>query len=81
MFDGLITCASLEDLAGRTAYRRGEEYASAGTVGRLRVTDEKITAKVEAPNPIRSNCGMTREIWPMTARAHGRPTAIFASIV
>ncbi len=47
MLDDLITCASLEDLAGRTAYQRGEEYASAGAVGRLRVTDEKITAKVE----------------------------------
>jgi len=47
MDDGLITPAVLENLAGTTAYRRGEEYFSVGAVGRLRVTDDKIVAKVE----------------------------------
>lgn len=44
---GLITHAVLESLAGGTAFRRGEEYFSAGTVGRLRATDDKISARVE----------------------------------
>jgi tetratricopeptide (TPR) repeat protein len=47
MLDDLITRTTLEDLAGATAFRRGEEYFSAGAVGRLRVTDEKVTAQVE----------------------------------
>lgn len=45
--DGLITPAALESLAGATAFRRGEEYFSAGAVGRMRVTGDKITARVE----------------------------------
>ncbi len=44
---GLITLAVLEDLAGTTTFRRGEEYFSVGAVGRLRATDDKVTAKVE----------------------------------
>ncbi len=47
MDDGLITPAVLETLAGTTAFRRGEEYFSVGAVGRLRATDDKVTAKVE----------------------------------
>lgn len=47
MLDDLISRATLEDLAGTTAFRRGEEYFSVGAVGRLRVTDTKVTAKVE----------------------------------
>lgn len=47
MLDDLITRASLEDLAGSTAFRRGEEYFSVGAVERLRATDDKITARVE----------------------------------
>jgi uncharacterized Zn finger protein len=47
MLDELVTRAILEDLAGATAFRRGEEYFSVGAVGRLRATDNKITAKVE----------------------------------
>ncbi|MDP2784122.1 MAG: SWIM zinc finger family protein [Sulfurimicrobium sp.] len=47
MLDDLITHASLEDLAGTTAFRRGEEYFSVGAVGHLRVTDDKIAARVE----------------------------------
>ncbi|TSA49185.1 MAG: hypothetical protein D4R48_03880, partial [Nitrosomonadales bacterium] len=47
MLDTLITRASLKDLAGTTAFRRGEEYFSVGAVGRLRATNDKISAKVE----------------------------------
>lgn len=47
MLDELITPAILEDLAGDTAFRRGEEYFSVGAVERLRATDDKITAKVK----------------------------------
>ncbi len=47
MLDDLITRASLEDLAGTAAFRRGEEYFSIGVVGRLRATDDKVSAKVE----------------------------------
>lgn len=47
MKNGLITHAVLEDLAGTTAFQRGEEYFSAGAVERLRVSGDKITARVE----------------------------------
>lgn len=47
MLSKLITRSTLDDLAGGTAFRRGEEYLSVGAVGRLRATDDKITAKVE----------------------------------
>ena len=47
MEEGLITHAVLEDLAGTTAFQRGEEYFSAGAVERLRVFGDKITARVE----------------------------------
>lgn len=47
MLDDLITRTVLEDLAGTTAFRRGEEYFSVGAVSRLRATDGKIIAKVE----------------------------------
>ena len=47
MLDDLISGATLEDLAGTTAFGRGEEYFSAGTVGRLRIIGDKITARVE----------------------------------
>lgn len=47
MFDELISRATLEDFAGSTAFRRGEEYFSLGTVNRLRTADDKITAKVQ----------------------------------
>src|SRR3989304_5641223 len=43
----LITYAVLEDLAGTTAFQRGKEYFSAGVVERLRVSGDKITARVE----------------------------------
>lgn len=47
MLDGLITQSILEDLAGTTAFRRGEEYFAANAVGRLHAIGDKITAKVE----------------------------------
>lgn len=47
MLSKLITRSTLDDLAGGTAFQRGEEYLSVGAVGRLRATDDKITAKVE----------------------------------
>ncbi len=43
----MISLAILEDLAGTTAFRRGEEYFSIGAVGRLRATDDKVTARVD----------------------------------
>lgn len=43
----LITRTVLEDLAGATAFRRGEEYFSSGAVERFRATDGKVTAKVK----------------------------------
>ena len=43
----MISLAILEDLAGTAAFRRGEEYFSIGAVGRLRATDDKVTARVE----------------------------------
>lgn len=47
MEKGLITHAVLESLAGTTAFQRGEKYFSAGAVERLRVSGDKITARVE----------------------------------
>ncbi|MBI2778939.1 MAG: SWIM zinc finger family protein [Gammaproteobacteria bacterium] len=47
MLNNLISRATLEDLAGSTAFQRGEEYFSVGAVERLRATDGKITARVE----------------------------------
>ncbi len=45
--DSFITRAVLQSIAGAAAFQRGEEYFSAGAVSRLRVTDDKITARVE----------------------------------
>jgi uncharacterized Zn finger protein len=47
MLDNLITRDTLEDLAGTTAFRRGEQYFSVGAVGRLRAAKQSISAKVE----------------------------------
>lgn len=47
MLDDLISRATLAKLSGATAFRRGEEYFSVGAIGRLRATDDKISAKVE----------------------------------
>ena len=47
MFDDLISRMKLEDLAGSTAFKRGEVYFSVGAVGPLRATTNKIGARVE----------------------------------
>jgi uncharacterized Zn finger protein len=47
MLDNLITRDSLENLAGTTAFWRGEQYFSVGAVGRLRAAKQSISAKVE----------------------------------
>ncbi|MFA7279245.1 MAG: DUF6880 family protein [Sterolibacterium sp.] len=47
MLTTLINRNALESLAGSAAFRRGEEYFSVGSVGRLRTIDDKVTAKVE----------------------------------
>ena len=53
MLAKLITRTSLERLAGATSFRRGEEYFAAGAVGRLRVTDDLIKARVEGTETYR----------------------------
>jgi uncharacterized Zn finger protein len=53
MLDALITPAMLHDLAGDVAFRRGEAYFAAGAVGRLRVVEDKISAKVEGTETYR----------------------------
>lgn len=47
MFTELITPATLEDIAGTIAFRRGREYFSDGAVGPLRIMETKIAARVE----------------------------------
>ena len=49
----LITRSTLDELAGSTAFRRGEEYFSVGAVSRLRATEDKVTAKVEGSETYR----------------------------
>lgn len=53
MLAKLITRASLEDLAGGTTFRRGEEYCSVGAVSRFRATDDRVTARVEGTDTYR----------------------------
>ena len=47
MLNELITRTNLEDMAGASAFQRGEAYFAQGAVGRLRATDDKVTAWVE----------------------------------
>jgi uncharacterized Zn finger protein len=47
MLSELISRATLQDLAGTTAFLRGEEYFSVGAVGQLRAAEDKISARVE----------------------------------
>jgi uncharacterized Zn finger protein len=47
MLDQLITRIALEEFAGRTAFRRGENYFSAGSVSRLAANSAKVSAKVQ----------------------------------
>lgn len=53
MLDDLISRASLEGLAGPSAFRRGEEYLAVGAVGRLRATGDRVAAKVEGTTTYR----------------------------
>lgn len=53
MLTGLITHAALRQLAGAPAFERGEEYFAAGTVGRLRITDDKVEARVAGTSSYR----------------------------
>ncbi|MDO9268562.1 MAG: SWIM zinc finger family protein [Methylobacter sp.] len=53
MFDKLITRKTLENLAGATAFQRGEDYFSAGSVGQLCDTGDKISAGVEGTETYR----------------------------
>ncbi|MFZ4535107.1 SWIM zinc finger family protein [Propionivibrio sp.] len=47
MLDELISRATLEELAGSTAFQRGEAYFSEGAVGCLSVAEDKATASVK----------------------------------
>ena len=47
MLNELISRANLEEMAGATAFQRGETYFAEGAVGLLRATDDKLTARVE----------------------------------
>jgi uncharacterized Zn finger protein len=47
MLDDLITRKSLQDLAGTTTFRRGEAHFSNEAVSRVRVAEEKVSARVE----------------------------------
>ncbi len=53
MLDDLISRASLEGLAGPRTFRRGEEYLAVGAVGRLRITGDRVAAKVEGTTTYR----------------------------
>ncbi|MGR9087972.1 MAG: hypothetical protein ACU841_12980 [Gammaproteobacteria bacterium] len=45
MLDQLITRATLKNLAGATAFARGEDYFSAHLVSLLRDTDDKVSVQ------------------------------------
>jgi len=47
MLDDLITRKALQDLAGTITFQRGEAYFANETVSRVRVVEEKISARVE----------------------------------
>ena len=47
MLDDLITRKALQDLAGTITFQRGEEYFANEAVSRVRVVEEKVSARVE----------------------------------
>ena len=47
MLDDLITRKALQELAGTITFRRGEAYFANEAVSRLRVGEEKVSARVE----------------------------------
>lgn len=53
MLSKLLSRSALQALAGGTAFQRGEEYFSVGAVGRLGVTDDRITARVQGTEAYR----------------------------
>ncbi|MFA5016780.1 MAG: DUF6880 family protein [Methylobacter sp.] len=53
MFDKLITNKTLEKMAGATAFQRGEQYFSVGSVEQLRDTGNKVSARVEGTETYR----------------------------
>jgi uncharacterized Zn finger protein len=53
MLDKLITEKTLENLAGTGAFQRGRAYFSVGSVGSLRDTGKKISARVEGTETYR----------------------------
>lgn len=53
MLDKLITDKTLKKMAGATAFQRGEQYFFAGSVGPLRDTGDKISARVEGTETYR----------------------------
>jgi uncharacterized Zn finger protein len=53
MLTSVITPAALKQLAGAAAFERGEEYFVSGAVGRLRITDDKVEARVAGTSSYR----------------------------
>lgn len=53
MLDKLITEKNLENLAGTGAFQRGRAYFSVGSVGPLRDTGKKVSARVEGTETYR----------------------------
>lgn len=53
MIDDLISRAMLEKLAGAAAFRRGEAYYAAGAVGPFRVSENKVSARVDGTRTYR----------------------------
>lgn len=49
----LITTSSLKSLAGSKSYQRGEAYFAAGSVRRLRVEEDRVSATVEGTESYR----------------------------
>lgn len=47
MLADLITRKALQDLAGTVTFKRGEEYFANEAVSRLRIAEEKVSARVE----------------------------------
>ena len=47
MLDDFLTRKSLQDLTGNITFRRGEEYFANEAVSRVRVVEEKVSARVE----------------------------------
>lgn len=53
MLDRLITRSTLKNLAGATAFARGEDYYTSGLVGDVRDAGDTISARVEGSESYR----------------------------